>query len=483
MRSKTKIGQHYTMVILIVSLMIVSSLYVTALLSVSVAGADNSTRLVYVDPPPPCCPAKPIGATIPYSVKYSTSNMTERLNGWDISLKTDPTVLIPTSLSVTGNILQGGIQEFRNCVNGGQYPNGNPIPQGTPGNKDCSITDGPGIAHSAVTATSPGSPGASGLLFAVNFQVMSARAFIPVNFMTSATTVVLLRSDGVVYEPVLQQNGGTYGIKPGGDPVANFTWSPQTPFAGQTIVFNATSSHDNVTNNPTGIVNYSWNFGDPNAFAEFVTTQPYINHTYLGKGSSPLLGNFTVILTVKNKLGLTSDAKGIININLLPFHDIAVDRIVPAQEDNILTGTNVAITVIVINRGLFFEKGFNLSVWIDNKLFGTYNYTGGVFSGKSVSRGGFNWDTTGYSPGTYEIRADVMPLRAANGTIIERNIMNNIGYDIVRISSPFGRTAVSLSLIQSIGLGVILLAAVGSAWGIISSRIDKRRRQAADALP
>lgn len=484
MGSKSKSGADYAVAILIILLMIVSSFYVTLLLSVPVSGADTSTRRAYVDPPPPCCPAQPVGTTIPYSVKYSTTNTTEKLVGWDISLKVDPTVLKPASLSWTGAILPpGGVIEFTNCINSGQDPSGKEIPAGTPGNKNCQITDGDGIAHSAVVGTSPSNPGASGLLFTVNFQVMGAKTYIPINFMTSVTTVTLVRSDGSIYGPVLQENGGTYGVKPGGDPVANFTWSPLAPYGGQKILFNATASHDNVTNNPSGIVNYSWNFGDATARPDFVTTSPYINYSYLGTGASPLLGNFTVILTVKNKLGLTSEAKGIININLLPFHDIAVSKVLPAQEDNILSGTNLGITVRVINQGLFFEKGFNLSVWVDNKLLGTYNYTGGLLSGKSVETGGFNWDTTGYSPGTYELRADVMPLRSVNGTIIERNILNNIGYEIVRISSPFGRTAVSLSLIQSIGLGVILLAAVGSAWGVINSRIDKRRRQAAEALP
>src|SRR5208337_5640538 len=68
-------------------------------------------------------------------------------------------------------------------------------------------------------------------------------------------------------------------------PVAIFTYTPDIPHPGDTIVFDASASYA-----PAGsIVQYMWDFGDGNVTTVTSTT---VTHSY------PLDGNYTVQLTV-----------------------------------------------------------------------------------------------------------------------------------------------------------------------------------------
>jgi len=73
-------------------------------------------------------------------------------------------------------------------------------------------------------------------------------------------------------------------------PEASFSYSPETPIVNKTLFFNASASHD-----PEGmVVSFEWDFGDGTTGTE-VTTY----HTY----TEP--GNYSVVLTIKDKAGNT----------------------------------------------------------------------------------------------------------------------------------------------------------------------------------
>jgi PKD repeat protein len=78
-------------------------------------------------------------------------------------------------------------------------------------------------------------------------------------------------------------------------PKADFTWSPNPPYAGQLVTFDAgiTILGWNGTAAPP-IVSYFWDFGD--GYTINVST-PTVTHTYA------LGNNYTVTLTVKDKQG------------------------------------------------------------------------------------------------------------------------------------------------------------------------------------
>jgi len=74
-------------------------------------------------------------------------------------------------------------------------------------------------------------------------------------------------------------------------PVANFTFSPETPYACGTVTFDASASF-----NPYGsIIKYTWNFSDGNATS---TASAIITHVY------EIPGNYNVTLTVTDEFGL-----------------------------------------------------------------------------------------------------------------------------------------------------------------------------------
>ena len=98
-------------------------------------------------------PSLPIGST--FDVQVNVSSI-DPFDTWDITVKTNASVIIPTSISVTGNIF-GSATEFTNCVNG----------VGT----GCSISDTLGDAHSGATSSSGFPRSGSGLLFTITYQV------------------------------------------------------------------------------------------------------------------------------------------------------------------------------------------------------------------------------------------------------------------------------------------------------------------------
>src|SRR5438128_5115238 len=104
---------------------------------------------------------KVVGST--FTVKIQVADI-EPFNAWDISVQSDPTVISPQSLTITGNLLAVNFSttvfELINCINGA----------GT----GCIATDGAGIAHSAVTVFGPPpqTTTGSGLLFTITYKVI-----------------------------------------------------------------------------------------------------------------------------------------------------------------------------------------------------------------------------------------------------------------------------------------------------------------------
>ena len=70
-------------------------------------------------------------------------------------------------------------------------------------------------------------------------------------------------------------------VQPHG-PKANFTWTPETPKAGEKVLFNASSSLPGWNGTHImPITEYRWNFGDGNTTT---TTSPIVHHTYQKSG-------------------------------------------------------------------------------------------------------------------------------------------------------------------------------------------------------
>jgi len=89
-------------------------------------------------------------------------------------------------------------------------------------------------------------------------------------------------------------------------PTANFSWSPQNPCAGETIVFNASSSQGYQ------IALYEWDWDNDLIFDE-KSTNPITSHMWDDEGSYP------VTLLVHDKVGRTDTQKYIVRIGGLAY--------------------------------------------------------------------------------------------------------------------------------------------------------------------
>jgi len=97
-------------------------------------------------------------------------------------------------------------------------------------------------------------------------------------------------------------------VEVGVPPVASFTYSPTTPFAGDIITFDASASYD-----PDGVIgNYTWDFGDGNITT---VTEPLVTHVYaIGE-------SFIVQLTVIDDKGISEITTDIVSVRDYPTAD------------------------------------------------------------------------------------------------------------------------------------------------------------------
>ena len=193
-------------------------------------------------------------------------------------------------------------------------------------------------------------------------------------------------------------------------PVAAFTWSPASPVAGQSILFNATGSYDPET--PTfgnaNITTYLWDFGDGATAGP--TNSPTTLYTFKSAlGSSlPYSGNFSVLLTVTDHdNGFIGMVTHLVEISQLPFHRLSIGIL--TSPSSVLSGANITVTVYVTNSGTFDET-YNLTV-----TYGPPTVLLETSLNRTVSHSfGNNEDftkivlgTKGLSTGTFEIDAVV----------------------------------------------------------------------------
>jgi len=89
------------------------------------------------------------------------------------------------------------------------------------------------------------------------------------------------------------------------NPSSQFTYSPDSPIAGETVIFDASNSSDT----DGYIVDYTWNFGDGNITTSAASV---VTHIYA------MEGNYTVVLTVTDDDGATDVTEDSIRIRNYP---------------------------------------------------------------------------------------------------------------------------------------------------------------------
>src|SRR6266705_3824233 len=185
--------KHSKLLLPILTLLIAFS--ALAITTQPVRGANPN--ILYIAPP-----HIDSGQTLPASVHFAVKVFQmDSFNTWDIQVAVDPTVLNPTSLTITPNTLTANFTvselELTNCVNGA--------------GSGCDPTkgDGPGVVHSAVfpLGSDPAVASISGVLFNITYSVVNPAGFTTVHLMN--TNIV---GNGVTI--VTTNQDGTYGTPP-----------------------------------------------------------------------------------------------------------------------------------------------------------------------------------------------------------------------------------------------------------------------------
>lgn len=91
-------------------------------------------------------------------------------------------------------------------------------------------------------------------------------------------------------------------------PVAAFTWTPQIPQTGESVLFDSSNS----TPNGGEIVLYIWDFGDGNTKVE---SEPHVTHAF------QTFGNYTVVLNVTDSEGESGITMNVIWVTESPVAD------------------------------------------------------------------------------------------------------------------------------------------------------------------
>jgi len=383
-----------------------------------------------------------VGTMVTYQVNVTAM---DPFDSWDVVVQADSNVLDPLSISVAGNML-GSVTQVANCVNGS-------------GGSGCSINDNQGGAHSAASQFN-GPVGGSGLLFTITYKVVKdgfSYLTIPAGLDTIANQATpVAHSDS---RPAVYGNPPTV-------PIADFTFSPSPPA-------NITQGVDNVTfdgsssTDPTGgrITSYAWDIKKVSGYLPPIsntTSQP----TWVHRFSGPLeVGDLVVTLTVHDDGGLSSQPfSQAITVLEKPNPNLIVSTIRASPQDNILSGTQVTITATVFNKGNILEHGFNLTIFLDGRVFQTINSTQDIGRGHAVDSP-FILNTTGLKPNTYAIVGMIQPSHDPNSS----------GFLIIRIVDPYLGATIPFTVPEFLGLVIATLAAIGVVRLLVNrSRLRRR---------
>lgn len=156
-------------------------------------------------PPPPVTLTGSIGSQLSIPVLIQGSDL---FSGFDITLKTNHTILVPAGVSLSGSLLAGGVVVLE-CV-------GIALKVGP----SCSSTDTPDTLHLVYVSTLLGFSPVTGLLFTAIFNVTSNlstaigyQTGCGQSSVTGASTCVLFSNGSLSYPSVTVQSA-TYTVAP-----------------------------------------------------------------------------------------------------------------------------------------------------------------------------------------------------------------------------------------------------------------------------
>lgn len=337
---------------------------------------------------------------------------------------------------------------------------------------NCSTLDGQGVLTLQEFISGSGnSTGSSGILFTVRFNIL-LRGVSQIHLLKAE--IAEGASAGVLGSLLDVQLADGYfsNLLCGGQlcqpPVPSFTVLPLPPITiGKNVTFDATGSR---TPNPGASVSfYTWFW---NEAGSLITTYTFTRASVTEK--SFFIGNTRhfITLTVNDTYGAEGYFTMLIQVVDIRL-DLAVDSINASPFFRVLAGTPVNITAVGYNISTNAEN-VTLQIVVGGTVLAnkTFPNVPGHILTRPLTK---IWDTHGLLPKIYRVQAIVLPVRDSSGKIIEDDAVNgvdsnNIRFVFVELVEPAGSALVSLSLVETTGLGIAVLVGVGVAAGLFSRR-------------
>lgn len=289
----------------------------------------------------------------------------------------------------------------------------------------------------------------NGLLFKIKFSVQSV-GFSQLELFNvvlgngiNNTQVPETSSDGYFTNKLC----GTVLCKP---LLVDYTTAPNTPTVNSPVTFNASSTR--TLNQGAQIVSYTWLWGDADSL---VLKAPNSTTTHLYK----IPNRYAVTLVAEDSVGVVSSrTKNIVVIFV--YLDLRVGSIVAFPRDNVIAGTPIRITAQLLNNGTKTLES-NVTISIEGNTTGLNPSPREHFQ---IKADGFpqifnvTWDTSNLTPRVYRIDVFIDPVPKENNTI------NNLGSAYVQIIIPQPSSITSLGILQSTGIGILVLIGAGAAF-------------------
>jgi PKD domain len=322
----------------------------------------------------------------------------------------------------------------------------------------------------------------SGLLFSIQFNVVGV-GFSQVHIFhaeltsgqgSSITNIPINTIDGY-YTNIACPRTSTSACLP---PQVSITITPTTPSQDGIASFNATVIDPNAN---SGVLRYLWNWGDKNAPQNQTDLAVPITHVY------QLNGNVSITMTVYDNQSIVWSTLTMVNVLSVRFHlNLAGVNVAP-QRLYYYPGTIFHLTASLVNLSPVSEDA-NLTITVEGKLLNNTLLTLGP--GETGTETAV-WNTTGLVARYYSILASLIlssiittnPIPTPNGLarVPYENETTSTGYlptpclqsahctgsveaTYILLTVPQITGALSLSLFETAGLGVLVL--IGAGLGI-----------------
>jgi hypothetical protein len=407
------------------------------------------------------------------------------VNTFSVLLDYNTTILSVKSVTYSDSVLGPDAVPVVFCIDGNKQP---------ASRADCSPypTDAPGVIHLAMNILGNKTvPVTSKGLFYVTFNIIGtglaqlhiANAQLIGLNQTSLGPVqvpipLLPFGDGY-YTNLDCPVGSAFACRP---PIISIAYSPKQPSQGTAVSFNVTAIEKNGGGS---IVLYSWDWGDDSPSQnQSSTSQPdltqpiqhrFVTAPFGGIGACVASGNCTVTLSVFDSEGIVWKTTVIVSIFrlyiALSVGEISLDPRTPVQTP----GTQIHLNATIVNSSTIAETA-SLNITLEGKTllktptgasakaFFTLQGSGGTGNLAAV------WDTSGAVPRVYGLVVTIGNVSSAQKQITvehpegqyltsQNDTSNNVRTVYLLLVTPQVAGTLSLSILQTTGVGIIILAA------------------------